>query len=530
MTPLHNIGRILRDVYEQHQPQLPTPDKPDVPRLAGGLWGAFKFEEAAEKYKQRLEEQYGFLHILGHHKHVPLEGVFTDVYLYDRPLALRRLGVAELEEQFRQRRSEQKGTKRVDGLALVRKERKLFILGQPGAGKTTFLKHITLQAAKGELPGVPVFIALKALADSEKPLFDFMAQEMQICGFPEPDAFLKVMLQAGKLLILLDGLDEVTQAQEAKLNLTQGIENAIRQYGDNHFLITCRTAVTDYQFSRFTSVEMADFSPEQVTVFIRKWFQDDAATGEACLLELSRDEQQGLRDLARTPLLLNLLCLTYDEVGHFPQRRVGLYEEALNALLVKWDSSRRIHRDEVYRYLDLGRKRHLLARIAAETFGKGKYFIPKNEMVGYILDYLQTIPGSEQLSESIGEGVLRAIEAQHGILVERARQVYGFAHLTFQEYFTAKYVAEAGEKSWINLFPHCAEPQWREVFLLTTTLLNEADDFLLQFSNYLNKFVLDDPVLINLLTWVNEKANEECGQSNFSFAEYGSKEQYLRQK
>lgn len=49
MSPFHDMGRILRDVYEQHQrqPQSLTQDKQTVPRLAGGLWGAFGFEEAA---------------------------------------------------------------------------------------------------------------------------------------------------------------------------------------------------------------------------------------------------------------------------------------------------------------------------------------------------------------------------------------------------------------------------------------------------------------------------------------------------
>jgi len=35
------------------------------------------------------------------------------------------------------------------------------------------------------------------------------------------------------------------------------------------------------------------------------------------------------------------------------------------------------------------------------------------------------------------EAVLKSIEAQHGLLVERA-EIYSFSHLTFQEYFTAR--------------------------------------------------------------------------------------------
>ena len=38
--------------------------------------------------------------------------------------------------------------------------------------------------------------------------------------------------------------------------------------------------------------------------------------------------------------------------------------------------------------------------------------------------------------------VLKAIEAQHGIFSQRAQRIYSFAHLTFQEYFTAQYIAD----------------------------------------------------------------------------------------
>ena len=118
MSPLTDIGRILSQVYQQSQKKTET-QPADIPRLVGGLWSAFNFEEAAAKYKRQIEEQYGFLHILGHNKPVPLEGVFTDVYLYDRPLAQRRLEVTDLEEHFRQRKGQQKGTKRANGLSLV---------------------------------------------------------------------------------------------------------------------------------------------------------------------------------------------------------------------------------------------------------------------------------------------------------------------------------------------------------------------------------------------------------------------------
>jgi predicted NACHT family NTPase len=76
--------------------------------------------------------------------------------------------------------------------------------------------------------------------------------------------------------------------------------------------------------------------------------------------------------------------------------------------------------------------------------------------------------------------VLKAIEAQHGIFVERARGIYSFSHLTFQEYFTAKYIVEnAGKRSLERLVSsYLFKPHWREVILNTAGIVQEADHLL----------------------------------------------------
>jgi predicted NACHT family NTPase len=74
------------------------------------------------------------------------------------------------------------------------------------------------------------------------------------------------------------------------------------------------------------------------------------------------------------------------------------------------------------------------------------------------------------------EAVLKAIEAQHGLLVERARGIYSFSHLTFQEYFTARYFVESSDSQALeNLSSHITGKRWREVFLLTTEMLPNAE-------------------------------------------------------
>jgi predicted NACHT family NTPase len=471
-----------------------------------GSWDKFKWIDAAERYRAKVKKLYGTMQIMGMAKPVPLDDIFTEAYMLDKPTAFGRFDIERLKQLSADPDAPPPNAKRIDGLRLVKEKGNLFILGKPGAGKTTFLKYIALKAAEQLIDKVPIFVSLKQWADSEKELMAFIAERFDICDFPAAQPFVEELLKSGNAIVLFDGLDEVNQESGQRDKQTRAINNFVEKYDRTQCLITCRIAASDYSFERFTYVEIADFTEKQIKTFIGNWFRNqegekDEETCKKFLAEFARNDNKGLRDLARTPLLLTLLCLAFNETLTFPQRRVEIYEEALDALLKKWDSSRRIKRDEVYRKLSLGHKENMLARIAAETFEKNAYFIPQVELERYITDYVKNVPPHNTDEATDGEVILKAIEAQHGIFVERAREVYSFSHLTFQEYFTAKYIVNnAAQGTLKNLIKaHCTDRRWREVFLLTTSLLSDASQFMMTFQRGVDELLEGDEKLRALL-------------------------------
>jgi hypothetical protein len=262
-------------------------------------------------------------------------------------------------------------------------------------------------------------------------------------------------------------------------------------------------------FDQFTYLEIAEFSDHQIMKFASKWHQNDKEKLDIFLAELYKPENGGIKELACTPLLLALLCLTFDEIGYFPNRRVELYKEAVDAMLRKWDASRGIKRDDIYRKLSIGRREQLLIRLAAYNFDKGVYFFKQDDIAKEIVGYIQQLPPLDiEMDTPDGEAILKAIEAQHGILVERARGIYSFSHLSFQEYFTARYVIEnSANGSFERLFNgHLTDNRWREVFLLTASMLYEADSFFNIFLEAIEKLVQEDDKLLTLLGKLNRKS------------------------
>ena len=122
---------------------------------------------------------------------------------------------------------------------------------------------------------------------------------------------------------------------------------------------------------------------------------------------------------------------------------------------------------------------------------------------------MKNLPPDDTEHSVDGEKVLQAISAQHGILVERAKKIYAFAHLTFQEYYTAKYIVDNPHlTSYTNLVKHLPDHRWREVFLMTASMLNEADRLLDGMLLFTDQLLDNHPSLREIQEWVERKSHD----------------------
>ncbi|MBD2303219.1 NACHT domain-containing NTPase [Nostoc sp. FACHB-190] len=469
--------------------------------------------QVRKKVSADIQKRCGWMRVLDMTHPIGLNDIYTDVNILEKITGRRRLEIAQLLESCNPEDFERFGLnqvveKRVPGLAAVEQNSKLMILGKPGAGKTTFLKRIAIQCKLGQfLAGyVPIFITLKDFAEApQQPnLLQYINDQFIVNGILDQE-ITRTLLEQGRVIVLLDGLDEVRQADNDRV--LKEIRNFSTQYDANYFVITCRIASKEYTFEQFTEVEVADFDDQQIAEFATKWFQaKDPKKAEHFIQKLQGNQR--IKELATNPLLLTLLCLLFGESTDFPSNRAELYEEGVEVLLKKWDGTRSIEREQVYQKLSLKRKEDLLSKIALETFVDGNYFFKERVVERYINDYIQNLPDAQTDTEALlldSKGVLKSIEAQHGLLVERARGIYSFSHLTFHEFFTARNIDS--QQTFQKLVSHITDKRWREVFLLTVGMLKNSDDLLWLMKQHIDALLGTDEKLQEFLTWVDLKSS-----------------------
>lgn len=474
----------------------------------------------------KIQDQCGTLQLLDTSRLVDIDDIYIDVNVLEEIACDRALEIAELQSPTAQefdRFGLGKAQKQISGTKAAETYSKLRVLGKPGAGKTAFLQHLAIQCDRKEFAAnrVPIFISLRDFADESQvtgnfSLLNYIHAEL-LAAEISPASVLETLLRQGRVLLLLDGLDEVRD--QDRHAVSQEIRRFSEKYFKNLFVATCRTAKT-FKLKGFRDVEIAPFTPDQIAAFVLKWFtaftqtnpQDEREESVQFIAKLNLPENLQFRQLAVTPLFLHLACCIFHRQEKFSSKRAEFYQQCLDLLLGKWDEAKGIERDE-YQFL-LPQKLRLLSQIAKETFEQGEYFFKQQAIERHISNYIRDLANAPNQTEELqldSKVVLKAMELQHGLLVERARGIFSFSYAAFQEYFTAREIVashnlHALEPALERLVNHITEPRWREIFLLTATMLQSADSLVQLMKQQIDALVAPDPYLQEFLAWVRHKS------------------------
>lgn len=370
--------------------------------------------------------------------------------------------------------------RRVD--ALLAERPRVLLRGDAGAGKTTLVWWLAAHASAGTLgPGltalnglVPFVVPLRTLRarGGAFPSLGQLSAAASTAVDDPPEGWTGRVLEAGRGLLLVDGLDEVTpDDREAAYDW---LSRLLRRYPATRCVATVRphAVAPDWLAAEdFEELRLLPMRDEDIAAFVAAWHRaarlDDP--DHATLTELERDlirqfdTNSTLSNLARTPLLCAVICALHRRrQGLLPETRWSLYDAALAMLLGNRDRRRRIDAPEGIT-MNVDEQAQLLQRIAIWLVRGGQSELDRDQALHQLE---QALRGMEQVRrQGSAQEILTHLLNRSGVLQERADGVYQFAHRTFQDFLAAKEFSEGGHLH--ELIGRADSQQWQDVILLS---------------------------------------------------------------
>ena len=470
---------VSRHLYKKIQELVPkTPAQP-----------AFRSARPETQQPDPVSRQRYLLNLRRECMRIPLTTLGDDID-GSRPVALDQVFISlEVIEKDHERlraaaedaMNEEEG--RMTALEALNTCKYAVLLGDPGAGKSSLVKHVLANLAGHELDNdeallegtaglLPVLIVLRDLAPQlnkatlpergkrrENALAEQVLKQALLaaeeCKAPDFAAGIEQAFIDEQVFLVLDGLDEVPYALRPLVR--EATAAVLGVYNLRRVVVTCRirSYTGEAVFKGVPTYTLAPLDEERISSFIKSWYQAQCNLGRVLekdrpgrvedLLQAATTEP--LVSLAANPMLLTTMTIIHQKKARLPDERVRLYKDAVELLLKRWQEDNAGLPDDLADFIGNDKR----VRPAMEKLAFKAHEAGKEDNTADILrdDAIEVLMEPQHVGDEIKAiQFLNYVDLRSGLLVGRGGSpnrphVYSFPHRTFQEYLAGCFIIGA---------------------------------------------------------------------------------------
>ncbi|WP_235006745.1 NACHT domain-containing protein, partial [Calothrix rhizosoleniae] len=428
--------------------------------------------------RRTLAQKLGLeLDITGLRADRPLHGKFDDFFVHPQI-------TEQIKSNANKKQAKVIGETQESFELFTQKHHWAIIIGQPGAGKSTWAKWLQREALSNRWTGICVRFELRRFSNEEhllslhelirEPAGQHLAEDLTPNRISE-------WLKAKQVVFILDGFDEIRPSRRDQVyDWIVDLSSAVRNCP---FILTSRPLTTDHLerlSSRWQSWTIEPFDEPRIIDYIQRWYkytrlllENNHHEVDAKALAEKWQQDPTISPLTSNPLLLSTLLMVHHLDGSLPSGRSQLYQRYVEGMLGLWDTRRNVSATTIQ--LSREQKRQIIRGFALQMFLQEQDQIDESEALELVRGLLQKINVSFS-----AEDVLALFRERSGLIIGPG--IYSFVHKSVAEYLVADSILQGDQRDKSGrridrfcLFENRDDDRWNTVIFLWAGLAPTAD-------------------------------------------------------